>query len=613
MKKNLEKHLDIYTDFASNSVGNATYFNGNYLYGKGYVKVAQKIAEQIKTLEPDAAVSAITDSEANALYTQFTNRTALGKAIVTASLLPEGNGVGQYTTANLAGMKAQIEAAYTALKNSDADAITANTTAFTTALNALLPSINQPIYSTEGNEVWYQLHTPNRDSRYLTSRGAGEGVYGDEKHNYATSMWKFVARSNGTGVDIINRYDKSYLAPTAANDTQLSTTTTQPANGWTLSYANTAGLFIVTSGNVQLNQTREALEYKVYNWGDGTNRSDDGCQYMVTLVENEPDELPEPEEDPAEIDYTIDKVNGNLYRGTSANQSWNSMWKSNAEPQLQFGCGPNNMNWNGNNVQLMTGTAASATYSLTAPSGYVITEYSFTFANNNHSTGLTLTMDNGAEYTTSTTAQTISAKNQKVSSVSFVLAGSNGNGVVLTNFTVKVKKDKLEAAKISTEGNEYWYYITSASTKDYCAGKVIYYDGDMGKLRFGDKTFSASHIWSFWEKNGKLAIKNYNGEYFGTAGAGTGGSTSFGVVNEANYIYNINSAHGFYIIKDNAVELHAQNDNKVIVRWGAEAGGASLWKFDEVDTSHSLAELAHTTVVQGKVSTGIGNTDQPIT
>ena len=605
-------YLDIYTDFASNSVGNATYFNGNYLYGKGYVKVAQKIAEQIKTLEPDAAVSAITDSEANALYTQFTNRTALGKAIVTASLLPEGNGVGQYTTANLAGMKAQIEAAYTALKNSDADAITANTTAFTTALNALLPSINQPIYSTEGNEVWYQLHTPNRDSRYLTSRGAGEGVYGDEKHNYATSMWKFVARSNGTGVDIINRYDKSYLAPTAANDTQLSTTTTQPANGWTLSYANTAGLFIVTSGNVQLNQTREALEYKVYNWGDGTNRSDDGCQYMVTLVENEPDELPEPEEDPAEIDYTIDKVNGNLYRGTSANQSWNSMWKSNAEPQLQFGCGPNNMNWNGNNVQLMTGTAASATYSLTAPSGYVITEYSFTFDNNNHSTGLTLTMDNGAEYTTSTTAQTISAKNQKVSSVSFVLAGSNGNGVVLTNFTVKVKKDKLEAAKISTEGNEYWYYITSASTKDYCAGKVIYYDGDMGKLRFGDKTFSASHIWSFWEKNGKLAIKNYNGEYFGTAGAGTGGSTSFGVVNEANYIYNINSAHGFYIIKDNAVELHAQNDNKVIVRWGAEAGGASLWKFDEVDTSHSLAELAHTTVVQGKVSTGIGNTDQPI-
>ena len=607
-------YLDIYTDFVSNNVGNATYFSGNYLYGKGYVKVAQKIAEQIKTLEPDAAVSAITDAEANALYTQFTNRTALGKAIVTASQLPEGNGAGQYTAANLAGMKAQIEAAYTALKNNDADAIATNTTAFTTVLNALLPTINQPIYSTEGNEVWYQLHTPNRDSRYLTSRGAGEGVYGDEKHNYATSMWKFVARSNGTGVDIINRHDESYLAPTAAYNNQITTSVTQPSAGWTLDYSNASGLFIVSSGSVQLNQTQSNLEYKVYNWGGGTNRDDTGCQYMVTLVENEPDELPEPETPASEISYTIDKTNGNLYRGTSANQNWNNVWKSNTTPQLQFGCGTiNNMNWANNNVQLMTGTAARATYTITPPTGYVITEYSFTFANNGHNTALDLTMDNGAAYRTSTTAQTISAQNQKINSVSFVLAGNNGNGVILTNFTVKVKEDKIEAAKISTEGNVYWYYITSAATnKNYCNGKVIYYDAEMGKLRFGEKTFSADRIWSFWEKNGKLAIKNYKGEYFGTAGAGTGGSTSFGVVSEPNYIYNINSAYEAYVIKDNAVELHAQEANQVIVRWGAEAGGASLWKFDEVDTSHSLAELAHTTVVQGKVSTGIGNTDQPI-
>ena len=607
-------YLDIYTDFVSNNVGNSSYFNGNYLYGKGYAKVAQKMAEQIKTLEPNAAVSAITDAEANELYTQFTNRTALGKAIVTASQLPEGNGVGQYTTANLAGMKAQIEAAYTALNNNDADAIAANTTAFTTALNALLPTINQPTYSTTGNEVWYQLHTPNRGSRYLTSRGAGEGAYGDEKHNYATSMWKFVARTNGTGVDIINRHDKSYLAPTAAHNNQITTSATQPSAGWTLDYSNAAGLFIISSGSVQLNQTQSNLEYKVYNWGGGTDRNDTGCQYMVTLVENEPDELPEPEAPASEISYTIDKTNGNLYRGTSANQSWNSVWKSNTTPQLQFGCGTiNNMNWANNNVQLMTGTAARATYTITPPAGYVITEYSFTFANNGHNTALDLTMDNGAAYRTSTTAQTISAQKQRISSVSFVLAGNNGNGVVLTNFTVKVKEDKIEAAKISTEGNEHWYYITSAATnKNYCNGKVIYYDADMGKLRFGEKTFSADRIWSFWEKNGKLAIKNYNGEYFGTAGSGTGGGTAFGVVSEPNYIYNINSAYDAFVIKDNAVELHAQEANQVIVRWGAEAGGASLWKFDEVDTSHSLAELANTTVVQGKVSTGIGNTDQPI-
>lgn len=321
----------------------------------------------------------------------------------------------------------------------------------------------------------------------------------------------------------------------------------------------------------------------------------------------------EAEEAPSEISYTIDKANGNLYRGTAANQNWNSTWKSNATPQLQFGCGPNNMNWDGNNVQLMTGTAGSATYTLMAPTGYVLSEYSFTFTNNNHSTALDLTMDNGVAYRTSTTAQTISATNLKTGTVSFVLAGNNGNGVVLTDFTVTIVEDRVEAAKISTEGNEYWYYITSAATaKNYCNGKVIYYDRDMGKLRFGERAFSADRIWSFWEKDGKLAIKNYRGEYFGTAGAGVGGSTSFGVVSEPNYIYNINSAYGAFVIKDNAVELHAQEASQVIVRWAAEAGGASLWKFDEVDTSHSLAELAHTNVVQGKISTGIGNTDQPI-
>ncbi|MBQ5627966.1 MAG: exo-alpha-sialidase, partial [Bacteroidaceae bacterium] len=109
-----------------------------------------------------------------------------------------------------------------------------------------------------------------------------------------------------------------------------------------------------------------------------------------------------------------------------------------------------------------------------------------------------------------------------------------------------------------------------------------------------------------------IAIKNYIGEYFGTAGAGTGNATAFGVVNEPNYIYSITGAYDFFIIKDNAVELHAQNDNSVIVRWGAAAGNASLWKFDEVDTSNAMAEFASSRVVQGKVSTGIGNTDQPI-
>ena len=221
-------------------------------------------------------------------------------------------------------------------------------------------------------------------------------------------------------------------------------------------------------------------------------------------------------------------------------------------------------------------------------------------------------MDNGDSYSTSTTPKTVSAQKQYLNSLYFDLKGPNGKGVVLSDFVVKVKLDVAELPIISTEGNEYWYYITSASTQSYCAGKVIYYDSEVQKLRFGDKTFSGNYIWSFWEQNGKIAIKNYNGEYFGTAGSGTGNSTAFGVVNEPNYIYNINEAHDYFVIKDNGTELHAQDDNKVIVRWGADAGNASLWKFIEVDVTNANANVASTVVQQGKVSTGIGNMDQAI-
>ena len=139
------------------------------------------------------------------------------------------------------------------------------------------------------------------------------------------------------------------------------------------------------------------------------------------------------------VEYTINKENGNLYRdGSTANQNWNSIWKSTKTPQLTFGCGVNNMNWVNDNVQMMSGQTTNSTYTLTAPEGYRIEEYSFTFANNNHDTGLTLTF-NGTAYTTSNDAQTIASVNENLASLSFTLAGTNNKGVILTNFVVKVK------------------------------------------------------------------------------------------------------------------------------------------------------------------------------
>ena len=768
------RFVDTYTPMLNGETVNSKYvFSNDYIGGLAYVKIANLMKDALLADFPEDVYNVTSEADAEVRYNQATLRNQLTQAIARGLVAERGNEAGQYSAEAMAAFDAKVVEANTLLEK---DNITADeVTAFANAINDVLNNaLSMPTYSTEANEVWYQLSTPNRNSKYLTSTGAGAGVVGADKHNYATGMWKFVARQDGS-LDIINRHDNSYLAPTAAYNTQISTSATQPVAGWTLSYANTPGLFIVSSGTVQLNQTTMA-NTPVYNWSNGqtgADRGDTGCQYLIERVEGEPEEMPDAdvltltlgvdqfangaatwtknvstsdgwygkfvtnttpavtvesidktvnpmgwsqkrpwlqtgytytitvpkeytivgyelttlqaldftgtftyttadgtatspaqtstaqtveaeglstrtitikvgegtdgtkgimmtklvikykegstgeegeEEVPAELSYTVDKENGNLYhKNGAANQSWNNTWKSTLEPQLLFTSGdPNNMNWHGNNVQLMTGSSGRSTYTLYAPSGYVITDYSFTFANNGHTTALDLTMDNGAAYSTSTTARTLNGKNLKTGSVSFVLSGSNGSGVVLTDFTVKVKLDVLEEAKISTEGNEHWYYITSASTQSYCAGKVIYMDDDAGKLRFGDKAFSSERIWSFWEKDGKLAIKNYRGEYFGTAGAGKGNSTAFGVVDEPNYIYTIEKAFDFYIIKDEAIELHAQSDNMVIVRWNAAAGNASLWKFDEVDVTNAGAELAFTKVEQGKISTGIGNTNQAI-
>ena len=767
------KFVDFYNTLLNGSVANTKYFYpSNYLGALGYVEMAQAMKEALSADFPQDTYTVIDDATAEARYAQAGLRNQLTQVIARGLIAERGDAAGQYNGEKMKAFDAKMAEANVLLERND---ITQEqVTEFANALNAILnEALSMPANSTEGNEVWYQLYTPNRNSKYLTSTGAGAGVVGEDKHNYATGMWKFVARQDGK-VDIVNRADKSYLAPTASYNTQISTSATQPANGWTLSYANAPGLFIISSGTVQLNQTTLSGT-PVYNWSNGqtgTDRADTGCQYQIELVEGEPDVMPNPdeqtltltltpaefqkangkstwtyhgsatsggwygkfvtgttpsltcestdmsannigwsknqpwlktgytynltlpkdykitgydlttkrvwefegtytyttatgtatseeqtdaektvsanelstntitlkvgegldgekgilitklviryktveneEEQPLEVVYTIDKQNGDLYRDNGqANQSWNHVWKSNEEPQLQFGCGPNNMNWAGNNIQLMTG-GSNCRYTLTAPSGYVITEYSFTYANNGHDNAQEILMDNGAVYTTSTTPKTVSAQKQRLASLVFDLKGPNGKGVVLNNFTVKVRQDIAELPVISTEVNEYWYYITSASTQAYCAGKVMYYDSQMQKMRFGDKEFKPTHVWSFWEKDGKLAIKNYNGEYFGTAGNGTGGGTAFGVVTEPNYIYYIKEAHGFFVIKDNAVELHAQNDNKVIVRWGAAAGNASLWRFNEVDLSNAKASVASTRVVQGKVSTGIGNVDQAI-
>ena len=274
------EYIDLFTDFVHNGVASADYFNGNYLYGMGYIKVAQKIAAALK--EKD--IKALSESEALNTYQQYTERTALGQMLTKIEDISEGTAVGAYPSSAISPLRATAKEAYTLLCNGGSLAeYREKGNVLQNQWADLLPQINRPAWSNEKEEHWYKLSTPLRENRYLTSRADGASVVGEPEHNFANGMWKFVKRSDGK-VDIVNRDNASYLNSVAAYNSPVTTSASSPLKGWELSHSNTAGLFILHAGNVQLNQTDGHLYHQLYNWSagqTGEDRNDTGCQFRI--------------------------------------------------------------------------------------------------------------------------------------------------------------------------------------------------------------------------------------------------------------------------------------------------------------------------------------------
>ena len=164
--------------------------------------------------------------------------------------------------------------------------LTEQKTALETALNDALKTVVLPKASTETDEYWYTFCSTLRGNRYMHANGTGSGLTGGTASNTHRMMWKFVSRGNGT-FDIINRADGSYISPSAGFNAQINTTATRPSKGWTLKPSSTIGMFIVSSGTVELNQTNLA-NLPIYNWSsgkDGNDITDTGCQFTIKEVD----------------------------------------------------------------------------------------------------------------------------------------------------------------------------------------------------------------------------------------------------------------------------------------------------------------------------------------
>ena len=157
-------------------------------------------------------------------------------------------------------------------------------------LQSLLDSFRSGYGSTgivqPAQSVYYQLCTPLRNSRYASANGSyvqGEAAPGE------ASAWTFKTRADGS-FNIVNYSNDRFIAPTAANNTQLTLTDSEPARGWEVKPADEIGYVIIVSGTTQFNQTNSSLGFKVYNWGSGTNLSDTGCKYKFIATDLKKDD-----------------------------------------------------------------------------------------------------------------------------------------------------------------------------------------------------------------------------------------------------------------------------------------------------------------------------------
>ena len=196
-----------------------------------------------------------------------------------------GTGVGYWpetVAAELDAKVKEIEATYSATmseaeRQQQLKELEEAWTTFKSSLTA--DKMNQP---EEGK--YYRMSTPLRDNRFPTGKGAGQAIMGEQNPATNASIWKFVQREDGS-FDIVNYGDNTYISPASSNNTALNAVEAQPNAGWTLKPADAAGYVIITSGTVQFNQTNGGQQFKVYNWGSGTNITDTGCKYVVTEVE----------------------------------------------------------------------------------------------------------------------------------------------------------------------------------------------------------------------------------------------------------------------------------------------------------------------------------------
>ena len=258
------------------------YSNGG-LNGRGYLKWAEVLAPFV-----DAAIKPLS-------VASYDLCVSLANARQQLYTLKDGTGAGTYPAVAVTNFRQAIDQAAAVAYNPEATTteLQQQLTTLNDATNAIKNSqMTLPLASTSSAEYWYKLSAPLRNPAvFMKGNTAGTGVTFEAENNYRSQQWKFTLRGDNT-YNIINRKDNSFLDPNAAYNTQIKTSATEPAAGWSFRKADSFSKFIITSGTVELNLTGQNT---LFNWSTGNSGNDitdTGCQYLITEVTRQPDEEP---------------------------------------------------------------------------------------------------------------------------------------------------------------------------------------------------------------------------------------------------------------------------------------------------------------------------------
>ena len=137
----------------------------------------------------------------------------------------------------------------------------------------------------------------------------------------------------------------------------------------------------------------------------------------------------------AQVTISVKEGNG-TWTSSNGNGTWHARWSSSELEGFTFSANANNMQYSNGNIAGYSGSSGTCTYTLSAPSGYVIEGYAFDFANTSGDNSYELTFNvNGATYKSKAEKQHVAVSGLEERTTQFSQTGAN-KGLTFSDFTV---------------------------------------------------------------------------------------------------------------------------------------------------------------------------------